>query len=142
MANPHPVSRKSKPNKASSARIERAIEQGKRLPPEDLLLAAEIYAGMAARFQPMNTNPDTGAKTPNKDFKEDRYAFWLGRWGDALAKAAPYYEHRPRHRRENSEQEAQLTEAPIRFRDTTGRKAPRSHYGGRTCAQICRGYPD
>ena len=78
MANPHPVSRRGKPNKASSARIERAIEQGKRLPPEDLLLLAEIYAGMAARFQPMNTNPDTGEKKPNKGYNEERYAFWLG----------------------------------------------------------------
>jgi hypothetical protein len=67
------------------------VEQGKRLPPEDLLLAAELYAGMAARYQPTNTNPKTGAKTPNRQFNEDRYGLWLGRWVDALAKAAPYY---------------------------------------------------
>src|SRR5260370_17159553 len=30
MANPHPVSRRGKPNKASSARIERVVGQGKR----------------------------------------------------------------------------------------------------------------
>jgi hypothetical protein len=100
MANPHPVSRTSKPNKASSARIDRALAQGKRLPPEDMLFLAEIYAGMASRYQPMgmasryqpmNTNPDTGVRTPNKKHNEERYAFWLDRWGDMLAKAAPYY---------------------------------------------------
>jgi len=78
-------------NKLASARIERLVEQGKRLPPEDLLLLAELYAGMAARYQPTNTNPDTGEKKPNRNHNEERYAFWLGRWGDALAKAAPYY---------------------------------------------------
>jgi hypothetical protein len=47
-------------NKFSAARRDQLIEQGKRLPPEDLLLLAELYAGMAARYQPTNTNPDTG----------------------------------------------------------------------------------
>jgi hypothetical protein len=78
-------------NKVASARIERLERQGKKLPPEDMLLLAELYVGMAARYQPMNTNPDTGEKTPNKNYNEDRYAFWLGRWGDALKAAAPYY---------------------------------------------------
>jgi hypothetical protein len=79
------------PRHPTSARIERVEREGKKLPPENLLLLAELYASMAGRYQPTNTNPDTGARTPNKKFNEERYAFWLGRWGDALAKAAPYY---------------------------------------------------
>jgi hypothetical protein len=91
MANPHPVSRRGKPNKASSARIERLIEQGKRLPPEDLLLAAELYAGMAARYQPMNTNADTGTRTRNRNHNEERYSHWLAAAREANKAAAPYF---------------------------------------------------
>ncbi len=51
-------------HKLSSARVERALQQGKRLPPENLLLVAENSMAMAARYQPELTNRETGEKQP------------------------------------------------------------------------------
>jgi len=65
-----------------AARVER---EGKRLPPANLLIIAENEMAMAARYQPGT------AENPNPDWNEERYAFWLDRAADALAKAAPYY---------------------------------------------------
>ena len=37
------------PNKFSSARVERAVAEGKRMPPEALILIAELCMSMATR---------------------------------------------------------------------------------------------
>jgi hypothetical protein len=94
MANPHPSVKGRKrgvPNKASIARIERIERQGRKLPPENLLLVADLAMGMARRYQPEVTDPATGGKRPNPNFIEERYAFWLGQSREALKAAAPYY---------------------------------------------------
>jgi hypothetical protein len=91
MANPHPSVKGRKrgvPNKASTARIERVERQGRKLPPENLLLVADLALGMAGRYQPEVTDPATGGKRPNPDFVEERYAFWLGQSREALKAAA------------------------------------------------------
>ena len=62
MANPHPVTKGRKrgvPNKFSIARVERAIAEGRKQPPEELLRNAENCRAMAARYAPMWTNQDT-----------------------------------------------------------------------------------
>jgi hypothetical protein len=66
------------------------VQQGKRLPPENLLLVAENSMAMAARYQPERTRDD-GAKEHNPEHNEERYAFWLNRAREALRDAAPYY---------------------------------------------------
>ena len=77
MANPHPVSRKNKPNKASTTRIERALQQGRRLPHDALLLIAERALATAAKFQPgTETDPN-----PQADLKE--FSHWLDRAREA-----------------------------------------------------------
>jgi hypothetical protein len=94
MANPHPSVKGRKRgvrNKASIARIERVELQGRKLPPENLLLVADLSMGMAGRYQPEITDPVTGGKGPNPNFVEERYAFWLGESREALKAAAPYY---------------------------------------------------
>jgi hypothetical protein len=50
MANPKPVGRRKAgvPNKVNTARVERAVREGKRLPPEDLLLVADNSMAIAA----------------------------------------------------------------------------------------------
>jgi hypothetical protein len=65
----------------SSARLERAIQEGKRLPPEQLLGLAEEAMAMVERYRPI------AGKKPN----EERYAFWMGQAGEFLKAAAPYY---------------------------------------------------
>jgi hypothetical protein len=94
MANPHPspASRRKRgtPNKASSARIERALTEGKRLPPEDLLALAGRQMAMVERYQPEITN-DKGEKVPNEHYNEERYDHWMTRARETLAAAAPYY---------------------------------------------------
>jgi hypothetical protein len=40
------------PNKLSSTRVEWALQEGRRLPPESLLLLAEEQLAMAARYRP------------------------------------------------------------------------------------------
>jgi hypothetical protein len=56
--------------------------EGKRLPPESLLIIAENAMGMAARYQP-------GPKdAPNEHADEQRYAYWLGQAREALRAAA------------------------------------------------------
>jgi hypothetical protein len=55
---------------------------GKRLPPESLLIVAENCLAMAARYQP-------GPKdAPNENHDEQRYAHWLGQAREALRAAA------------------------------------------------------
>ena len=55
---------------------------GKRLPPESLLIIAENTMAMAARYQP-------GPKdAPNENHDEQRYAYWLGQAREALRAAA------------------------------------------------------
>jgi hypothetical protein len=73
MANPHPVSRLNKPNKYSSARVQRALAEGKRLPPEDLLTLAGNCMAMAARFAPVRVNDKTKKPERNRDYNYDRY---------------------------------------------------------------------
>jgi hypothetical protein len=85
MANPHPISRKNKPNKASTSRIERAVQQGRCLPHDALLLIAERALATAARFQPSTEEKPN----PEADIKE--FAFWLDRAREAYHNAAPYY---------------------------------------------------
>ena len=79
------------PNRLSATRVERVERQGRKLPPENLLLVADLAMGMAGRYQPEVTDPTTGGKRPNPNFIEDRYAFWLGQSREALKAAAPYY---------------------------------------------------
>jgi hypothetical protein len=78
------------PNKASAARAERVIAEGKKLPPDELLRNAENCRAMAARYAPLRTNADTGAER-NPEHNEERYGFWLAQERDALKAAAPYY---------------------------------------------------
>jgi hypothetical protein len=66
-----------KPNRLSEQRVEQARRQGKRLPPESLLLIAENSMAMAERYQPELTDPTTREKSPNPLHNEERYAFWL-----------------------------------------------------------------
>jgi hypothetical protein len=58
MANPKPVGRRKAgvPNKVNTARVERAVREGKRLPPEDLLLVADNSMAIAAHYQPELTD--------------------------------------------------------------------------------------
>jgi hypothetical protein len=57
-------------NKLSAARVAEARAQGKKLPPESLLLIAENSLAMAARYQPELTDQETRERrksnTPNK----------------------------------------------------------------------------
>jgi hypothetical protein len=73
MANPHPVSRKGKHNRFASARVERALAEGKRMPPEDLLTLASNCMAMAARYAPVRENPKTKAVESNPGFKAKDY---------------------------------------------------------------------
>jgi hypothetical protein len=79
------------PNKMSSTRVERALQEGRRLPPENLLLLADNQLAMAERYQPEITDKDTGALAPNPNFVEERYDHWMARARETLAAAAPYY---------------------------------------------------
>jgi hypothetical protein len=93
MANPLGIgggSRKGKPNKASSARVERAVREGRRLPHESLFLIGENSLAMAALYQPERTQED-GTKVANPEHNEEQYAKWMAAACDAFAKAAPYY---------------------------------------------------
>jgi hypothetical protein len=80
-----------KPNRLSEQRVEQARRQGKRLPPESLLLIAENSMAMAERYQPELTDPTTREKSPNPLHNEERYAFWLAASREAYKAAAPYY---------------------------------------------------
>jgi hypothetical protein len=79
------------PNKLSSTRVERALQEGRRLPPESLLLLAEEQLAMAARYRPEVTDEDTGGKVKNPNFKEERYDYWMRAARETLTAAAPYY---------------------------------------------------
>jgi hypothetical protein len=89
MANPHPspASRRKPgtPNKVNSARVERALAQGKKLPPDELLALAERAMVMVERYQPATD------ERPNELASEERYAFWMDKAGEYLKAAAPYY---------------------------------------------------
>jgi hypothetical protein len=66
-------------------RVAEAKAQGKKLPPENLLIIAENSMAMAARYEP-------GTKEkPNENYDEERYAFWLSAAREANKAAAPYY---------------------------------------------------
>jgi len=91
MANPHPVSRQGKPNKASIVRAERAVAEGKKLPPDELLRNAENCRSMAARYAPMRIDQNTKQPVQNKQHNPELYGYWLAAERDALKAAAPYY---------------------------------------------------
>jgi hypothetical protein len=94
MANPHPVTKGRKvgvPNKFSIARAERAVAEGRKLPPDELLRNAEECRAQAVRFAPMRTNKDTQEREINPEHNEERYSHWLAAERDALKAAAPYY---------------------------------------------------
>jgi hypothetical protein len=61
-----------------------AHREGKRLPPESLLIIAENAMAMAARYQP----GPKGAANANEHADEHRYAYWLGQAREALRAAA------------------------------------------------------
>jgi hypothetical protein len=82
------------PNKVSTARVERTLAEGRKLPPDELLRNAEDCRAMAARYAPMQTNAGTGAREPNPTHNEERYGFWLAQERAALTAAAPYYSPR------------------------------------------------
>jgi hypothetical protein len=69
----------------SAARVQKALQESKRLPPEDLLLVAEKSMAMVAHYE-----PGTPEK-PNPFENEERYAYWLAQAREALKVAAPYY---------------------------------------------------
>jgi hypothetical protein len=79
------------PNKVSTARVERAVSEGKKLPPDELLRNAEDCRAMAARYAPMRTSSDTEQRERNPEHNEERYSHWLAAERDALKAAAPYY---------------------------------------------------
>jgi hypothetical protein len=78
------------PNKRSELRIERALREGRRLPPESLLLIADQQLAMVEYYQPEITD-ETGAKVKNPSFDEERYDHWMMRARETLTAAAPYY---------------------------------------------------
>jgi hypothetical protein len=55
-----------------------------------LRIIANRAMNMAAYYQPEFTGKD-GQKKLNKNFREDRYAYWLAAAREANARAAPYY---------------------------------------------------
>ncbi len=79
------------PNKFSIARVERAVAEGKKLPPDELLRNAEECRAMAAHYAPRRTNADTEQRERNPEHNEERYSHWLAAERDALGRAAPYY---------------------------------------------------
>jgi hypothetical protein len=92
MANPHPVVKGRKrgvPNKATAARAERVVAEGKKLPPEELLRNAENCRAMAARYAPTRINKDTKVVERNPNHNEERFSHWLAAERDALKAAAP-----------------------------------------------------
>ena len=94
MANPHPVTKGRKrgvPNKFSIARVERAIAEGRKMPPDELLCNAEKCRAMVVHFAPMRVNADTGQMEVNPDHNLKDYRDWLADERDALKAAAPYY---------------------------------------------------
>src|SRR5882762_5465548 len=78
------------PNKFSIARVERAIAEGRKQPPEELLRNAEDCRAMVVSLAPMRTNADTGQREPNPDHNPKDYFDWLAAERDALGRAAPY----------------------------------------------------
>jgi hypothetical protein len=76
-----------KPNKASSARIERAVREGRRLPHEAMFLIGENLLARAAQYQPKLTQED-GTKVDNPEYDEDRYTRLMCSACDAFSKAA------------------------------------------------------
>jgi hypothetical protein len=91
--NPHPVVKgrtRGVPNKVSTARVERAVAEGKKLPPDELLRNAEECRAMAARYAPMRTSAEHNPER-NPEHNEERYSHWLAQERDALKAAAPYY---------------------------------------------------
>jgi hypothetical protein len=79
------------PNRQSALRVAEAIQQGRRLPHEALMLIAENSLAMAARFQPEITDRETGDKRPNPEHSPKEYADWLAAAREAYRDAAPYY---------------------------------------------------
>jgi hypothetical protein len=96
VANKHPVPRTNKPNKYSSARVQRALAEGKRMPPEDLLTLASNCMAMAARYAPMRMNEKTKQPVENKQHNYDRYMECMRDARECLKAAAPYYSPRLR----------------------------------------------
>jgi hypothetical protein len=80
-----------KPNKVSTARVERAVAEGKKLPPDELLRNAENCRAMAMSYAPRRTSADTNEVVENPQHNEERYSHWLAAERDALKAAAPYY---------------------------------------------------
>jgi predicted acylesterase/phospholipase RssA len=94
MANQHPVPRRNKPNKVSTARVERAIKEGKKLPPEELLRNADNCRVMVMRFHPKMMVEGRDEPIDNPDHDPQQYSHWLTMEREALKAAAPYYSPR------------------------------------------------
>jgi hypothetical protein len=63
--NPKTVGRpRGVPNKFNTARVERAIAEGRRLPPEELLRNADNCRSMALRYHPMAPRLSPGFEPP------------------------------------------------------------------------------
>lgn len=91
--NPHPISRRKAgtPNKVSTARVERALAAGRKLPPDELLRNAEDCRAQVARFAPSRLDMSTGLREANPNYDGELYRNWLADERDALKAAAPYY---------------------------------------------------
>ena len=79
------------PNKFSIARVERAIAEGRKQPPDELLRNAEDCRAEALRYAPMRAIAGTDQRERNPEHNEERYSHWLAAERDALKAAAPYY---------------------------------------------------
>jgi hypothetical protein len=79
------------PNVVSTARVERAVAAGRKMPPDELLRNAENCRAMAARFAPKRMNEDTKEREDNPAYSPKDYHDWLAAERAALTAAAPYY---------------------------------------------------
>jgi hypothetical protein len=94
MANPRPSVKgrtRGVPNRVSTARVERVLAEGRKLPPDELLRNAEDCREQAARYAPLRMNRDTEQCEANPDYNDGDYHRWLAAERDALKAAAPYY---------------------------------------------------
>jgi hypothetical protein len=81
MANKHPVPRTGKPSKLSTTRVARAIAEGKKLPPEELLRNAD-------NCRAMGVEPDADSPFACSFILKERRDF-TGRSAARPARGAP-----------------------------------------------------
>jgi hypothetical protein len=79
------------PNVVATARVERAVAAGRKMPPDELLRNAENCRAMAARFGPKRINEKTKKREDNPGYSPKDYHDWLAAERAALTAAAPYY---------------------------------------------------